>query len=143
MRMKPVSCGIAMFGWLSSISRSSVLPAPIGLTMKIGPRASAGSRAGASMRRRPGGTRADYRSRRRGGLTGLRAAPAGERSPRPAAARARRRAARGPAAVDHAASRRVALVLHPRDRAALRHSAVGEVADPRREDLLERRPLGA
>src|SRR5919112_1713267 len=42
--MKPVSCGIAMSGWLSSISRSSVVPVPIAPTMKIGPRTGAGSR---------------------------------------------------------------------------------------------------
>src|SRR5689334_6042721 len=35
--MNPVSCGIAMRGWLSRMSRSSVVPEPIAPTMKIGP----------------------------------------------------------------------------------------------------------
>src|SRR3954463_3061623 len=49
--MKPVSCGIAMFGWLSSISRRSVVPVPIGPTMKIGPWLTVGLRGvEASMR---------------------------------------------------------------------------------------------
>src|SRR3954464_15747096 len=49
--MKPVSCGIAMFGWLSSIKRRSVVPVPIGPTMKIGPWPGAGLRGvEASMR---------------------------------------------------------------------------------------------
>src|SRR6476659_454612 len=42
--MNPVSCGIAMFSWVSRLSRSSVLPVPMGLTMKIGPLPGAGSR---------------------------------------------------------------------------------------------------
>src|SRR3954462_15533257 len=44
--MKPVSCGIAIRSWLSSISRSSVVPEPWEPTMKIGPRAAAGFRGG-------------------------------------------------------------------------------------------------
>src|SRR3954465_3535996 len=43
--MKPVSCGMAMRSWLSSISRSSVVPEPMVPTMKIGPRFGAGVRA--------------------------------------------------------------------------------------------------
>src|SRR3954468_3037148 len=42
--MKPVSCGIAIRSWLSSISRSSVVPEPCEPTMKIGPPVRAGFR---------------------------------------------------------------------------------------------------
>src|SRR3954464_13160050 len=42
--MKPVSCGIAIRSWLSSISRSSVVPEPCEPTMKIGPLTRAGFR---------------------------------------------------------------------------------------------------
>src|SRR5215211_7709032 len=45
-RMKPVSWGSAMFRWLSRINRNSVLPVPIGQTMKIGPLSEAGARDG-------------------------------------------------------------------------------------------------
>src|SRR3954447_11385086 len=44
--MKPVSWGIAIRSWLSSISRSSVVPEPCEPTMKIGPRVRAGFRGG-------------------------------------------------------------------------------------------------
>src|SRR3954466_13793544 len=44
--MKPVSCGIAIRSWLSSISRSSVVPEPREPTMKIGPLTRAGFRGG-------------------------------------------------------------------------------------------------
>ena len=43
--MNPVSCGIAMFGWLSSMSRISVDPEPMALTMKMGPGKAAASLA--------------------------------------------------------------------------------------------------
>src|SRR3954453_495288 len=46
--MKPVSCGIAIRSWLSSIRRSRVVPDPIAPTMKIGPRTGAGRRRLAS-----------------------------------------------------------------------------------------------
>ena len=40
--MKPVSIGIAIRSWLSRISRSSVEPLPMALTMKMGPFGSVG-----------------------------------------------------------------------------------------------------
>jgi len=43
--MNPVSCGIPMFGWLSRMSRISVDPEPIALTMKMGPGKAAASLA--------------------------------------------------------------------------------------------------
>src|SRR4051812_42137515 len=44
--MKPVSGGIPMCGWLSSIRRSRVVPEPIAPTMKIGPRRGASEGSG-------------------------------------------------------------------------------------------------
>ena len=35
--MNPVSCGIPMRSWLSRMSRISVEPEPMALTMKMGP----------------------------------------------------------------------------------------------------------
>src|SRR4051794_19720353 len=43
--MNPVSSGIAMFGWLSSIMRRSVVPEPIAPMMKMGRRRWSGSRS--------------------------------------------------------------------------------------------------
>src|SRR3954464_1548849 len=103
--MKPVSWGIAIRSWLSSISRSSVVPEPCEPTMKIGPFVWAGFRGGLA-------TGGECRVLRRGSEAHAARAPA--------VASVHDRGGGAPAQVPRVRARRDADAAHGADGGALR-----------------------